>query len=273
MTANMTPAEKRKAFNAERARQVKQRKLLQEELYSNLSDLLQQVEAEIQAQMQNNPTDWQTWQLRKLKAEINRLLTALGVKSESLVIESANRTWQAGIDLIDKPLAAAAVEFVGLAPLVNLQQLEAIRFFMVDKIKDVASDAAKAIGQQLELAAMGAIDLQTLQKGIASRLTEDADYRAKMIVQTELGRLYGVSSQARLDQAGFVPGLKKQWKRSNRRKPRLSHAVANNQVQPVDKPFIIGKVLMMHPHDPKAPASEVIRCGCMMVPFMDEWDE
>lgn len=268
----MTPAEKRKAFNAERARQIKVRKGLQEELYQQLSEQLQLAEKEILTQMQGNPSDWQTWQLRKLKSEITRLLTSLGITTEGMVIESANKTWQAGIDLIDKPLTAAAVEFAGLAPVVNLQQLEAIRFFMVDKIKDVASDAAKAIGQQLALAAMGAIDLQALRKSIASRLTEDADFRAKMIVQTELGRLYGVSSQARLEQAsGFVPGLKKQWKRSNRRKPRLSHAVANNQVQPVDKAFIIGTVLMMHPHDPKAPASEVIRCGCMMVPYMDEW--
>lgn len=270
----MTSAEKKKAFFAERARQVKQRKLLQDELYGQLSELLQQVETEILAQMQGNPSDWQTWHLRKLKAEVDRLLTAMGITAESKVINAANRTWQAGIDLIDKPLAAAAVEYVGLAPALNIQQLEAVRYFMVDKIKDVAGDAAKAIGQQLSLAAMGAIDLQKLRAGIASRLTDNADYRAKTITQTELGRLYGMSGQARLTQASeFVPALKKQWKRSNRRKPRLSHAVANNQVQPVDKPFIIGTVLMMHPHDPKAPASEVIRCGCMMVPFMDEWDE
>ncbi len=27
----------------------------------------------------------------------------------------------------------------------------------------------------------------------------------------------------------------------------------------------------MHPHDPKAPASETINCGCVALPYMDSW--
>lgn len=269
----MTPTQKKKAFNAERTAQMKRRKALQEELYGQLAELLALAEIEVLLQLSGNPTEWQTWQQRKLKAEIERVMREMGVRSEVLVTDVANRTWQAGIELIDKPLQAASIDFVGVAPVLNMQQLEAIRTFMVDKIKDVASDAAKAIGQQLGLAVMGAIDLRKLRSEVSKRLTDNADYRAQQIVQTELGRLYGVSSQARMEQASsYVPELKKQWRKSNRRVPRLSHAAANNQVQPVNKPFMIGTVPMMHPHDPKAPASEVIKCGCMMVPYMDEWD-
>lgn len=269
----MTPAEKKKAFNAERGRQLRKRKELQEELYQQIEQLIKAAELEIMAQLSSNPSEWQTWQLRKLKSEVDRLMRDLGLQSEVLVNDSANRAWQAGIDLIDKPLQAAAVEVVGVLPAINTQQLEAIRYFMVDKIKDITSDAAKAIGQQLGLAAMGALDLNKLRESIAKRLTDNADYRAQQVIQTELGRLYGVSTQARMEQAAeHVPALKKMWRKSNRRVPRLSHAAANNQVRPVDKPFMIGTTEMMHPHDPKAPASEVIKCGCMMLPHMDEWD-
>jgi hypothetical protein len=39
----------------------------------------------------------------------------------------------------------------------------------------------------------------------------------------------------------------------------------------LDKPFIINGVEMMHPHDPKAPAAEIINCGCRALYRPRDW--
>jgi len=43
-----------------------------------------------------------------------------------------------------------------------------------------------------------------------------------------------------------------------------------------DKPFRVpnpggGIDLMQCPHDPKAPPEQVIRCGCIAIPYMKSW--
>ena len=53
--------------------------------------------------------------------------------------------------------------------------------------------------------------------------------------------------------------------------PRINHLAADGQVQDVTKPFKLGGAKLMYPHDPAAPASETILCGCTMVPWHADW--
>lgn len=96
--------------------------------------------------------------------------------------------------------------------------------------------------------------------------------RAIAIMRTEMGRAFSVAAQERMTLAReHVPGLRKQWRRSGKVHSRIAHDLADGQVRDVDKPFKVGTVSMHYPRDPKAPASETINCGCVSLPFMEDW--
>lgn len=79
---------------------------------------------------------------------------------------------------------------------------------------------AVAGGQRME-------EIQRLQKSIAERGIDQAAFRAERIVRTELGRVFGEATFARLeDLARTFSFLKKAWKATNDRRTRLGHREA-----------------------------------------------
>jgi hypothetical protein len=87
-----------------------------------------------------------------------------------------------------------------------------------------------------------------------------------------------LAGQQRLEQAAeLVPGLQKQWRRSGKIHSRWQHDAMDGVVADVGQPFKVptkqlgGFVNMMHPHDPAAPAAEVINCGCLARPWRSTW--
>lgn len=57
---------------------------------------------------------------------------------------------------------------------------------------------------------------------------------------------------------------KKQWHTIMDGRERATHAVANNQIVPIDQPFIVGGFQMMFPRDISfgAPPREILNCRC-----------
>ena len=91
------------------------------------------------------------------------------------------------------------------------------------------------------------------------RITGSGRSRALTVARTEIGRAYSVAGQARMAQAmEELPGLRKQWRRSGKIHSRLTHDLADGQVQPVDEPFRVSGRRIMFPRDPAAPPSETI---------------
>lgn len=270
----MTSAKRTKAFNAALRAQLTRRRELQVYLYDDIVTLLEKALMTLDSQLATLPTEYQVWHIQQVQKNIERTLLDLGADAAVKVREGANAAWQAGIDLVDAPLNAGGINLAGRVQAVNVQQLEAIKTFMVERITDINVVAAQKIKEQLGLVVVGVNDPYKARAAIAKHLEGNAASRARTIVNTELSRLYSTANQERMAQAQkAVPGLKKKWRRSNRKDPRASHAAAHGQVQPVDQPFNIGGILMMYPHDPAAPLEEVINCGCIQVPHMDEWPE
>jgi hypothetical protein len=98
--------------------------------------------------------------------------------------------------------------------------------------------------------------------------------RALTIVRTELGRAYSVASHQRKTQAAeYLPGLKKQWRRSGKVHSRVAHDTIDGQIRDVDQPFTLGNgKQLMFPRDPQADVAETINCGCDELPYMESWD-
>ncbi|OAB34248.1 hypothetical protein PMSD_14865 [Paenibacillus macquariensis subsp. defensor] len=61
----------------------------------------------------------------------------------------------------------------------------------------------------------------------------------------------------------------KKWRSSKGSRTRKTHRKADGQVQPIDKPFKVGKSDLMFPGDPSGRPEEIIHCRCTMQSVMD----
>lgn len=271
----MTPSERRKAFEAARNRVVRDHVGLMKNTRDDIVKMLKESLVAVKQILAGQPSDYQQWALPRLGQEIRQALAEYGVKASGRISTAAGAAWQLGEDLVERPLAASGIR-LALAS-ISTRQLDAMRAFMVDRIKDVGLDAANRINAELGLVVIGAQSPGDAVTSATQILGEHSRARATTIVRTELARAFEVAASEKLVQtAAQVPGMKKQWRRSGKLHPRLHHYLADGQVREIGEPFVLkpfGKapVRLMFPHDPAAPASEVINCGCVSLPWKADW--
>lgn len=271
------PTDRDKAFRRARLEVMRARTRIQRDTRGEIVRLLRTGLERVSATLAAQPSDYQLWQLSQLQREIRQTLAEIGEEGASRISRGAGEAWEAGQALIDRPLATGGIRIAGLAPEIDPRQLFAMRSFMTDRIRDVTLSAANQINSELGLVVIGAQPSAEAITKISTILGEPARARATTIVRTELGRAFSVAANERLREAAeFLPGLKKQWRRSGKIHSRAHHDAADGQVQPHDKPFVLygpnGRVELMFPRDPAAPAAETINCGCESLPFMESWD-
>lgn len=247
---------------------------IRRDTYAELVKLLREAEASIIQTLTSGPSEWETFYLTRLQSQIKSTLKDVEARAAAVVAEGAGASWQAGVDVIDKPLAAGGIRISGLLPQISTDQLVAMRFFMVDRIKDVPLSMANKISGQLGLTMMGAQSVGETVTNIKNLFRTKGRARALTIVRTEIGRAFSVAGHLRKQQAGeYLPGLRKQWRRSGKIHSRVSHDMIDGQVQPIDEPFRLGNgTTLMHPRDPRASAKETINCGCESLPWMEHWE-
>lgn len=269
----MNDKERTKAFNSA----LKQQLLLQRSLSKTATDelitILKTITDQITLVLSRQPGNYQQWFLPQIMQQIEMTLQGLQQQGSSALNLSLDKSADAGFLQLDNALRSAGVSISGFSPIIDTRMLANIKAFHVNRIADITKKAAGAIELELSKVLVGAQNPFEAQKAILKIMGDSPAYRIRSIVQTSMGSVYSKSAQDRYEQAAEVlPGLKKRWYKSGKRHARLTHALAHLQTKPTDEPFQIGLVRMMHPHDPKAHASEVIRCGCHMAPFMDSWD-
>jgi hypothetical protein len=265
--------EREKLFSQERKKRLSARTKIQRDTANEIYRLLSEAEKEISDKLASSPTEWESWYLPQLQQSIRQSMDEFSTAASSTITQGASDIWQAGIDLIDKPLQAAGLDIVANLPGIDNRQLIAMRTFMTDRMKDIGVTVANKINSELGLIAIGAQTPGDAISKISRIIDKGGRSRATTIVRTEVGRAFSVATHERMTQSSeYLPGLKKQWRRSGKVHSRLSHDAADGQIKEVGEPFNIGGVLMMHPRDPAAPAGETINCGCEELPYMDSWE-
>jgi hypothetical protein len=267
----------KQAFTKKRGEIIRGRTAILVDTRAEVLRLLKHALDQIHLVLAGQPTDYQLWSLPRLASEIRQAMGEFSTDAAATLSTAAGKAWQLGLDLVDAPLEAGGIRIGAALGAVDTRQLKAMRAFMTDRIQDIGLQAANKINAEMGLVVIG---VQSASQAIsATRLVlgDESRRRATTIVRTELSRVYAVASFERLEQAaGRVPGLQKQWRKSGKLHPRLHHDVIDGQVRDVSAPFDLkpfGKpaLKLMFPHDPKAPAGEVINCGCTMVPFKADW--
>lgn len=264
------------AFGAAIRQRLQERAALILSTDQQIIELLQAAKARIIEQLANQPGEFAQWRLPQLLQQIEGLLDGATASTVARVDAGLRSAWQAGEDFVDKPLAAGGLHVEAALPLLDTTVLGQVRNFTTGRIKDIAVQAMRQIDRALGLVTLGAQSPFDAVKAVQATLGDESTRRATSIVRTELGRVFALASQQRMEQAVLrVPGLQKQWRRSGKIHSRWNHDAIDGQVQDVDKPFMLpshdGPLKMMCPHDPKAPIEEVINCGCIALPYRKEW--
>jgi hypothetical protein len=265
--------DRNKAFRAALTQQLALQRSLSKAATDELIVILTTIAQQITLVLSRQPSDYQQWFLPQIMQQIETTLQGLQQQGSSALNLSLDKSAEAGMLQLDNALRPAGISISAIAPLIDTRMLANIKSFHVYRIADITKVAASAIELELSKVLIGAQSPFDAQKAITAIMGDSPAYRIKSIVRTSMASVYSKSAQDRYAQAAnSLPGLKKRWYQSGKRHPRLTHVLAHLQTKLTHEPFQIGHVKMMHPHDPTAPASEVISCGCSMRPFMDGWD-
>lgn len=269
----MTKKERDRAARKARTQVLRRRTRIQIDSREEVLRLLKTAQARVAAILAGTPSEFQVFLLPQLQQAIRQAMQDMSTQASANLDTNAQSMWQAGLDLVDQPLAAGGLRIAGVLPQVDTRQLQAMRAFMTDRMADVGVQLANKINTELGLVAIGAQTTGDAISKIEGLITKGGRSRAITITRDNLGRAFAVATQQRMKQAQpLLPGLKKQWRRSGKLHSRVSHDAADGQIQPVDEPFIIGGVKLMHPRDPAGPLREIINCGCESLPYMEHWN-
>lgn len=269
----MNDRERSKLFNQVIRAQIKQRDGLIATSRARLLRILQAIQDEITVLLARQPSDFQQWHQGQIQSQIEVILSRLASSSSTAMNEQIDLIAQLGLMMLDKALEPAGVTLVGITPSLDVNLLGNLKNFHTGRIRDISRKAQGKVELELAQVALGTKSPYDAQQAIRAIMAAEPRTRIETIMNTALPSVFNTASQSRYDQASSVlPGLKKRWYHSHRGQARPTHRFAHLQTVDVDKPFQIGMVRMMHPHDPRAPAAEVIRCRCHHRPWMESWD-
>lgn len=252
-----------------------------------VTGLLEEVRRQILEELQAVPGDsYSAYHMKQTLGSIERHMQDTASRAGRELSSLVKTAWEDGEDLV-LGVGRAGGLFTAFGH-VSTSLLAVMQDFAEDKLIGSMGSAYGQIRGEITLGLLGQKTPQEVARAIAGEIKDkpipeiagrpvfkSVMERAEVIAGTEMGRAYSQASQLAMTTAqASVPGLKKQWWHAGHPKqPRQSHLALHGQVQPIDKPFLVGSLAMMFPRDPKAPASEVIRCGCEHVPWHAKWGE
>jgi hypothetical protein len=267
----MTDAERARAWEAAAQRQMARLAAMEDATAAEIEGWLTEAKRLIGAALTAQPSEFEAWRLGQLQAEVARHLNTAGGQAGQSLVAGIDAAAAGGAQLVTQPLAAVGVELGSSLVAIPDRQLQALKSFCTSKMRDVTSEVIGRVNNELVQAVIGTQSPWQAAQNIAGQV-DGGMKRALTITRTEMGRAQAMATQRRLEQAvGEVPGLQKQWRKSNKLHPRITHELADGQIVDVDRPFSVGGARLMFPRDPNAPAKEVVNCGCTSLPYMSDW--
>jgi hypothetical protein len=232
-----------------------------------------------------DPSSFDAYRQRELERRLRDLAGRFVERYGTTITPAQAVTFQAGQALAAQPLVDAGVTFA--VPQASRRALEVARGFQAALITNAATETIGQISAELRLGLLRGDSIVETAGRIAGSLTDPGPFgslatRAEAITRTELGRIQAIATQASLEETQrFVPDLRKQWQHSGNAGPyrREGHVEADGQVQDVAAAFRVrprpGRVYedLMYPRDPAASPASTVNCGCMSLPFREQWRE
>jgi len=220
---------------------------------------------------------WDSYYLKNLLNTLEDKMAEYESKATAELSGLLNSAWGKGVGLVDAAFRAVELSAGGFR--ISTGALDVLKDYSNGYLEKMFGDAWHGIKGEITLGMLGAKTPQEVAKAIGMTIDSgkfgNIALRAETITQTEMGRIFSAATQFRMTEAAaYVDGLEKQWIHAGHpHMPRISHVMAHGQHVPVDQPFKVGGLSIMHPRHPNAPISEVIHCGCDHVPYHASWND
>jgi hypothetical protein len=270
--------EREQAYRAMVDDLVRQARRIPESTARSVLGLLDDARRDIVARIASAPSgSFSETQLRMLLHEVDRQLREFALLAGREVGRGQARSFAAGAEMVDRPLAAAGVQPASLIGL-SRQTLATAQGYSASLITGVTRKARSQIDSTLRRALLGGQPLgdivdqvgRALSGGAAPSIFSAAGSRALTIVRTEVPRMLSVATQARLEDVAerLGPGaVKKSWRHSPQEHPRLSHVALDGTAVEVGESFEMESgELLRFPRDPRGTARETVNCACTVAP-------
>ncbi|MBC7964237.1 MAG: hypothetical protein H7Y05_14995 [Steroidobacteraceae bacterium] len=248
--------------------------------------ILEETRRQVIVELSTAPADgFAAWQLPQTLNAIGKHLGAFESAAKTEVAAGLTESWEAGVQMLPGMLKAAGIQTISYG--IPTAVLDQLKEFSWGKISSVTTDALAKIRSELTLGLLGQKTPHEITQAVTALIEnseqpafksgrsifQSVSERAEVITKVELGRTFSMANQKSMEAAADdLPELQKMWLHTGHpRTPRIYHLALNGSIKPVDQPFLVGNIAMMHPRDPKAPVSEIINCGCMHVPYMAAW--
>lgn len=248
--------------------------------------ILEETRRQVIVELSTAPVDgFAAYQLPQVLTAINKHLAAFEAAAKKEATAGLTESWDAGEQMLPAMSRAAGIQLGNYG--IPTSVLDHLKKFHWAKIYDVKESALSKIRGELTMGVLGQRTPHEITQAIAAMIEnskqpafesgrsifQSITERAEVITKTEMGRAFSMAAQASMETAAdTLPELQKMWLHAGHPKTsRQSHVTLNGQIKPVKEPFLIGSVIMRYPRDPKGPLSEIIRCGCMHVPYIEAW--
>ena len=242
----------------------------------NVLAILENARREIAARVASTP--WEAQHIPELKAAVETAIDGFRQQYLTDQADALTNVWNAGIDMVDAPLAAAGIR--AAAPELSRASLEILQGYSTDLIEGLAAEAAKNVKNAVTMGVMGQKTLHEVMKDVSLALDDKGilgkvSRRAETITRTEMGHVNSWAREARMQAvaaAGTDPAVRwrKKWIDSGKAHPRMDHLALDGVTVDLDEDFPGG---IPYPHAPGLPASQSINCGCTHILVTDDWDQ
>jgi len=197
------------------------------------------------------------------------------------------QSWAAGANLL--PAASEAAGVAVQLPWISTGTLDSLKDLTFGRISGVRGDLYNRIRGELTLGILG----QKTPQEVAAQLAEglqgqkmpvgkgghpifkSAAERAEVITGLEMGRTFTIATERSIEAAQqILPDLERMWLHAGHPgAPRQPHLLMHGQTRKVGAAFYQTPqgAKVYFPRDPQAPISEVIRCGCDLIPWRPSW--
>lgn len=203
-------------------------------------------------------------------------VTRLGLVPDPLTVFSQTPKWSALTDQYTEKVARDVLA----APYRNLfadgtlfESRPFVRNWIADRanrLQKVPDEVFAAVKQVIDSATVNGASIPDVTAQVEQLFADTSitnwKHRARTVARTEVvgaynGGLHDAFSM--VVEAEPDTEYVKRWLATEDQRTRPDHREADGQTVAFSQPFIVGGFPMMHPHDPTAPAKEVINCRCV----------
>ena len=243
--------------------------------------LLSEVRSQILTELATSTSSYSSLHMKQVLNSIEKYLGNFESAADRELAAGISSSFSAGAGLLPAAMEAGGESgvYFGMGH-VSSQLIEALQQFAFGRMSAVSNDVYTKIKGELTLGILGQKSPQEVAAQIAGNLEGPSIFkniaeRSEVITQTEMGRAFAMATQRSIETAAdTVEGLQRMWLHAGHpRAPRMVHLLMHGQVRGIDNPFYTATdgTPVLYPRDPNAPIGEVIRCGCLLVPYKGTW--